>query len=337
MSRTYIGPFGRILPVSDDSNLSSPDPQPRLAGTTSSRMAAHSLPSPTPLDFGSDLCESFARPQSSTTQMYPRSSHNYPKSRSSDPTRPALHAQQLPPFRELLTATPHFSIQASPYSLPISPADVNASPQQGFVTERTPYAGQPPHHPAIHPGVAQISQFNRPYSSDSSHRLHSPSQQYPSSAASDHGLAFLASHQQEPPRYESVNQRLPQLAPLTFGTQYGSQQALGRSRGSNDAHSASRTGREANMAVKLLPRVLREEDIPGEGRCWVYEDGSVVPKAINGELVTPEWGVTKAGKPRKRLAIACSTCRERKIKCDPQEPRCVQCEKSGRECKFTTA
>ncbi len=47
--------------------------------------------------------------------------------------------------------------------------------------------------------------------------------------------------------------------------------------------------------------------------------------------------MTKAGKPRKRLAIACVTCREKKIKCDPDYPQCVQCEKFGRVCKFKNA
>lgn len=69
----------------------------------------------------------------------------------------------------------------------------------------------------------------------------------------------------------------------------------------------------------------------------MYDDGTHVKKVIDGEAVNAQWGVTKAGKPRKRLAIACLTCREKKIKCDPDEPKCVQCDKSGRECRFQTA
>lgn len=91
------------------------------------------------------------------------------------------------------------------------------------------------------------------------------------------------------------------------------------------------------QSVKPLPRVVGEQDIPGEGPCWVYEDGSICRKVIDGEVVNAQWGVTKAGKPRKRLAIACTTCREKKIKCDPGEGKCQQCEKFGRECRFTTA
>jgi len=90
-------------------------------------------------------------------------------------------------------------------------------------------------------------------------------------------------------------------------------------------------------SVKPQPRVVAERDVPGDGPSWVYEDGTTCKKVIDGEMVNAQWGVTKAGKPRKRLAIACTTCREKKIKCDPAEPKCVQCEKFGRECRFMTA
>ena len=87
----------------------------------------------------------------------------------------------------------------------------------------------------------------------------------------------------------------------------------------------------------FLPRFLRAQEVPGEGLCYFYDDGSHCKTVIDGEAVNAHWGVTKAGKPRKRLAIACVTCREKKIKCDPDYPRCVQCEKFGRVCKFKNA
>ena len=86
-----------------------------------------------------------------------------------------------------------------------------------------------------------------------------------------------------------------------------------------------------------VAKPIGERMFPGEGLCYVYDDGSHVRKIIDGEAVNAQWGVTKAGKPRKRLAIACITCREKKIKCDPSEPKCVQCDKAGRECRFQTA
>lgn len=87
----------------------------------------------------------------------------------------------------------------------------------------------------------------------------------------------------------------------------------------------------------FLPRFVRAAEVPGEGLCYFYDDGSHCKTMIDGEAVNAHWGVTKAGKPRKRLAIACVTCREKKIKCDPDFPRCVQCEKFGRICKFKNA
>ena len=87
----------------------------------------------------------------------------------------------------------------------------------------------------------------------------------------------------------------------------------------------------------FLPRFVRAAEVPGEGTCYFYDDGSHCKTVIDGEAVNAHWGVTKAGKPRKRLAIACVTCREKKIKCDPDFPRCVQCEKFGRICKFKNA
>ena len=87
----------------------------------------------------------------------------------------------------------------------------------------------------------------------------------------------------------------------------------------------------------FLPRFVCAAEVPGEGMCYFYDDGSHCKTVIDGEAVNAHWGVTKAGKPRKRLAIACVTCREKKIKCDPDYPRCLQCEKFGRVCKFKNA
>ncbi|KAF1941052.1 hypothetical protein EJ02DRAFT_211177 [Clathrospora elynae] len=80
-------------------------------------------------------------------------------------------------------------------------------------------------------------------------------------------------------------------------------------------------------------RCIGQRDIPGEGICYVYEDGTYCRATIDGEAVNPSWGITKAGKPRKRLAQACLTCREKKIKCEPGYPKCHQCAKSQRICR----
>lgn len=91
------------------------------------------------------------------------------------------------------------------------------------------------------------------------------------------------------------------------------------------------------QAPSVQPHVVDERYIEGEGLCYVYADSSYCPKNIDGVPVNANWGITKAGKPRKRLAQACLTCREKKIKCHPNLPKCDQCQKSGRECRFENA
>lgn len=69
----------------------------------------------------------------------------------------------------------------------------------------------------------------------------------------------------------------------------------------------------------------------GVGRLSMTREGT---HAGTGSSI---WGMTKAGKPRKRLSQACVTCREKKIKCDPGDgPKCSQCLRFNRECRFDT-
>lgn len=42
--------------------------------------------------------------------------------------------------------------------------------------------------------------------------------------------------------------------------------------------------------------VINEQEIPGKGLCYVYDDGTVCPKEVNGYVVNPKWGTTKAGR-----------------------------------------
>lgn len=78
---------------------------------------------------------------------------------------------------------------------------------------------------------------------------------------------------------------------------------------------------------------LGVREIPGEGNFHLYDGGYRIPTQIDGEQVNPAWGLTKANKPRKRLALACLDCREKKIKCEPGAISCVQCEKAKRPCR----
>ncbi|KAF2029115.1 hypothetical protein EK21DRAFT_113174 [Setomelanomma holmii] len=66
---------------------------------------------------------------------------------------------------------------------------------------------------------------------------------------------------------------------------------------------------------------------------YICEDGTDCRAITDDEPLNPVWGITKAGKPRKRLAQACLTCREKKIKCEPGYPKCQQCAKSQQVCR----
>lgn len=80
-------------------------------------------------------------------------------------------------------------------------------------------------------------------------------------------------------------------------------------------------------------RYIGIKEIPGEGHFHCYEGGYRLPTQVDGEQVNPAWGLTKANKPRKRLAMACLDCREKKIKCEPGATSCLQCEKARRPCR----
>ncbi|KAF2858570.1 hypothetical protein K470DRAFT_300778 [Piedraia hortae CBS 480.64] len=82
-------------------------------------------------------------------------------------------------------------------------------------------------------------------------------------------------------------------------------------------------------------KYLGVREFPGEGTFHVYESGYRMPTHIDGETVNPAWGLTKANKPRKRLALACLDCREKKIKCEPAPNGCIQCVKAKRPCRRT--
>ncbi|KAG7413373.1 putative transcriptional regulatory protein [Fusarium oxysporum f. sp. raphani] len=140
-------------------------------------------------------------------------------------------------------------------------------------------------------------------------------------------LHFLSPKERVVPTYKDQRSpqsaRIPPPTPSTTATE--------------GVHSKDRLGPKIWTGTHFLPQFVRAAEVPGEGMCYFYDDGSHCKTVIDGEAVNAHWGVTKAGKPRKRLAIACVTCREKKIKCDPDYPRCVQCEKFGRMCKFKNA
>lgn len=105
------------------------------------------------------------------------------------------------------------------------------------------------------------------------------------------------------------------------------------SRGSTSGYDKYVTPPFPPNGAETTKRYLGVQEIPGEGTFHVYEGGHRLPTEVDGQSVNPQWGLTKANKPRKRLAIACLDCREKKIKCEPGASSCLQCEKAKRPCR----
>jgi hypothetical protein len=89
-----------------------------------------------------------------------------------------------------------------------------------------------------------------------------------------------------------------------------------------------------HSATPPFENYLGVQQVPGQGVFHTYRDDSWVPTEVDDEVVHPVWGLTKAGKARERLALACFNCRERKTRCEPAQEGCLQCEKRGRSCRW---
>ena len=350
MSRTYIGPFGRILPVLDNSDEDSSSTEGQEAPDQSSRsnMTTYQLPPPqipTRLDFGSDPRPGFSEPRNYDISSQSRRTLGQQQQSFDEPRRSyAAQHGQLPSVSQLLTPGSQSSGASSPYSIHQSQINSDkkpdqSSPRQPSVGSTSPQSAGVSYHSTLTTTYPMANYDNAPLPSRSSFAGPSavPPYAFPMQAPNGANMNAFANpsplHQRP---YVPYAPHPVQMAPVVAAPSNTSQ---------SGAYEYSSTGHPRpdqpstglNQSVKPLPRVVGEQDIPGEGACWVYEDGSICRKVIDGEAVNAQWGVTKAGKPRKRLAIACTTCREKKIKCDPGEGKCQQCEKFGRECRFTTA
>lgn len=229
--------------------------------------------------------------------------------------------EQLPSVSQLLTPAPHDSRPSSPF------------PTTVFGI----YTGADSPHPSIHNESGPSPGFQR-------NGVHDLSR-VPSDLGSQSGsLPPLAQISTLGLRDGQANAHNPAHYPI-HSSQYGHSVLHGgrvHERDSEDegfptemAEFGEPAGKKAK--TKVRPHVVDERYIDGEGLCYIYADGSHCPKVIDGVPVNANWGITKAGKPRKRLAQACLTCREKKIKCQPNLPKCDQCQKSGRECRFESA
>lgn len=134
----------------------------------------------------------------------------------------------------------------------------------------------------------------------------------------------------ERPRQTSASSYMTAGAPSPYTPLTGEQVAHRNSTASYDRSGNppfTPTGPEASK------KYLGIKDFAGEGTFHIYDGGYRIPTSVDGETVNPQWGLTKANKPRKRLALACLDCREKKIKCEPGASSCLQCEKAKRPCR----
>lgn len=372
--RTYIGPFGRILPLPDGQDARSLETSVLSIDETRHPMATYQLPPPERLQFGSDVSSGFTDPTRYNTVGESCRSTGSGQLHLEEPSR-NNREEQLPPLRHLLTpparpavsSPPRRPTQSSPEFLRRQINDLANTRRPipdniGFASQHPQQATQPQPQPRLTAQVQPSAQSYQPVSSTQPYPVSYGYQpdvhayQYPSTFGLSQSTSYTSKAQpsvssvpfHQSPRDTSLNSQIrPNFPPETaqaqqtqplnpqphyFHTQMGSYPTTAAPTTVSEATKST-----PSNSVKPQPRVIAEQDIPGEGPSWVYEDGTTCKKIIDGEMVNAQWGVTKAGKPRKRLAIACTTCREKKIKCDPAEPKCVQCEKFGRECRFTTA
>lgn len=380
MSRTYVGPFGRILPLPEGKE---PERQHMPDDETRTSMATYQLPPPDRLQFGSDTSSGFTEPvrynaisQSSRSRIPGKPAY----AEQAQQARPIPH-EQLPSVSQLLTPSALTAVSQLPFSSYRGPnsshglLDYSLEHQRPFPNQDTrpsnfPYqsttysrpasfSAQTPPRGTVRPAgetynisTSALQHFHPPYVHHQGQSLSS----YPPSFEASQQQSYAPQHQQVPLQSFShhtqnvlqYNTQTQQPVPLSVSqtqheaavsnsTQNYPDQSSKHEAPANPVMSHEQSPSHRANSIKPLPRVVGESDVPGEGPSWIYEDGSTCKKVIDGEEVNAQWGVTKAGKPRKRLAIACTTCREKKIKCDPAEPKCVQCEKFGRECRFTTA
>lgn len=279
-----------------------------------------------------------------TPQLDPRSSavtRNGLSSQSRFDSDRDSHRKQLPSIRDLMTPPP-----AS--RTPSSPQWTEASHAYGASSYPSRSASTVSHPPSDNREPYYAQNFDVNYGSQYLGR-----QQYdsaarpvagPTSSRPNHRLNIAASPQglcldrfSGPPYL----QRPPAGTQLQLRPEASSHSTIEHSRTSMDPRTrfsvaqGSRPGLGSSGALSDGSAYVNEQYIEGKGRVYAYEDGSYCKVEIDGEKVNPAWGLTKAGRPRKRLAQACLPCREKKVKCEPgRAPECcMHCEKAQISCR----
>lgn len=312
MSGYYNGPFGRTLPTAQ---APSPEPLTELVtNRTESGDNPYQLPPPRVppnLPFGPDQRPGQRQHGDSLEQ-----------GRGPTPTgtsAPHQRSEQLPSVRQLLTP-------ATTSSSPPSLSQSLAPPAPSIEHRDLSYLFRQ-HKPAPEAQLPSVTSQDRTKSRSESLPQPQTGSLPPLSQVAPREIKHHGATRSDP------STSLFQHSPYTLHGSPCYEKAPSGELSSPE--SVSRSSRSTVSTV--LPHVVDERYIEGEGLCYIYADGSHCPKIIEGVPVNANWGITKAGKPRKRLAQACLTCREKKIKCQPNLPKCDQCQKSGRDCRFESA
>lgn len=278
---------------------------------------------------------------SSSSVAYPPSSIYPDRSDAKDQQRP-----QLPSLRTVIDLPPlqpqygHQPQPQQPPQLPYPPMPKHAASHYGSTGEQNIISGRPIHTPV---SMAAPSPYfenhadprNRP-SSRSSGRTKAvygapqghPSTMSPTSTAGSAYYADRLAHQiaiveSDPPAQISAMRPEPRLREPSLR---------------EDQHLSLITDKRAAVNAAgpaAVPRCVEQRYVNGKGLCYIYEDGSFCEAVVRGEPVNPDWGLTRAGRARKRLAKACNSCREKKVKCEPGNTyRCQRCSRKGQDCQW---
>ncbi|KAF7189287.1 putative transcriptional regulatory protein [Pseudocercospora fuligena] len=244
-------------------------------------------------------------------------------------------SQNLPRLHDILTSAPPapsppaYSNGWSSTAGPTAPQQ-NGDSYYSHTAHHAPAAYPPQSAPSYHPQPDRRLELpileTSPVARHDSHSVVPPSPYgaHPDSAREYNGPA------RERPRQTSTSSYYPNGVPSPY-TPAGHDEHQYRS----PATSMDRPG--SNSFTPAGPesskKYLGVREVAGEGTFHFYEGGYRIPTQVEGEPVNPAWGLTKANKPRKRLAMACLDCREKKIKCEPGANSCLQCEKAKRPCR----
>lgn len=309
-------------PYAPDNRYGQGNEQPSYAPSSS---RPFDLPRPLEPQPNHHTSNSYSESSQRNYDSYSRIGNGPPESRSSGPN--------LPGVRALLHPAPTESNSTS-YASPWTPSNVpptSRSTSEAFFPQSGSHPPLAPPPPSEHRGYAHESEPRRielPIL-DTTRVERNPA---PPPPASPYIYA-------EPPReYMEVHHERPrQASTSSYSVANVTSPYTPGSAAENFHRAPPPFERNGSVSQAVAPEVQRKylgiHEIPGEGTCHVYEGGYRTPTHVDGEFVNPQWGLTKANKPRKRLALACLDCREKKIKCEPGQNACLQCEKTKRVCR----